>query len=417
MASKKPKDEPPKEEPVNIVAEEPAITDTEADDKAKVVDILLCILCDKQIRVPKCLPCLHSFCEPCLTKYVDKIIKDSPGKIEIHCPECKMMVFQTLGKLNAKSYAENLPIGTVCSTLLCEPAIEQKVCHFNDGCTREAVKWCGYCANALCFDHMDLHRQLTTMKIYHPTTDLQDATKLRFPYQKCVHHPKEDMAYFCPRDWTTTCNICGKIQHRTCYFLNKGVLQISEVATEIKGNHTTKELDPKLDFLETESQELSDDRKRNLQRLDEQLQAGKDNISIFRKVMDEYLDEIEQNLNGELESKYEKVKSDLENEKMIIDTRLRTVKYYKLMLEAIHSKSTSLQSVTELAKLREQTESINCDIQQRKRTLKRTNLSVQPVHDLEKALPKMGSVHIKEFGRNLGLGHWSLRRSKSTLYN
>lgn len=414
MASKKPKDEPKKEEKTEPLEEEKVSPEEKEPFK---VDILLCLLCEKQIHTPKSLTCLHSFCEPCLTNYVDGIIEDSKvkGKIEISCPECKLLVFQTLGRLNAKSYSENLPTGTICSTLLCEPSIVQKSCHFNDGCQREAVNWCGYCAKALCKEHTELHKQLTTMKIYHPTIQLSEAQNLVYPYQKCVHHPKEDMAFFCPRDWSTTCNICGKVQHRTCYFLNRGVLPIPEIASEIKGSHTTRELEPKLDALEGEAQELSKDRQHQLDRLEAQLQTGKDNIYAFRKVMDEYLDQLESELNGELDSKYEYAKTELEQEKLVIDTRLRTVKHYKIMLDAIQSKSTNVQAVTELSKLREQTEAVNNDIQQRKQNLKRTSLSVQPITNLNRILPRMGSVNVKEFGRQLG--QWKLRKSKTTLLN
>ena len=389
--------------------------DEKEDAGKSCVNILLCILCEKTIRVPKCLPCLHSFCEPCLTKYVEKIIKQSKGKIEIICPECKLVVFQTLGKMNGKSYSENLPTGTICSSLLIETAMEEKVCHFNDGCKKEAVTWCGYCANALCIDHTDLHRQLTTMKIYHSTIELQDAAKVKFPFQKCVHHPKENVSFFCPRDWSTCCHICGKIQHKNCYFMNRGVMPIADIAPEIKENHTTKSLDPQLDTLEVEAQELSNDRQRNLSRLELQHQKGKDNIANFRIAMNEHLDQLEKDLNEEFDAKYEKVKNDLEKEKIIIDTRLRTVQHYKEMLEAINSKSTNLQAVTELTKLKEQTETVNCDVQQRKRNLKRMELSFIPLHDLEKTLPKMGSVQIKEFGRPLG--QWTLRRAKTSLLN
>lgn len=197
--------------------------------------------------------------------------------------------------------------------------------------------------------------------------------------------------------------------------MNRGVMPIADIAPEIKENHTTKSLDPQLDTLEVEAQELSDDRQRNLSRLELQHQKGKDSIANFRIAMNEHLDQLEKGLNEEFDGKYEKVKSDLEKEKMIIDTRLRTVQHYKEMLEAIHSKSTNLQAVTELTKLKEQIETVNCDVQQRKRNLKRMELSVIPLHDMEKILPKMGSVQIKEFGRQLG--HWTLRRSKTSLPN
>ncbi len=53
---------------------------------------LVCKLCDKPYQHkdgPLLLPCLHSFCKPCLTEYVTRYVKKAPAADnKIACPTC-----------------------------------------------------------------------------------------------------------------------------------------------------------------------------------------------------------------------------------------------------------------------------------------------------------------------------------------
>ena len=48
----------------------------------KIRKLLECPLCNEQFKVPKTLPCLHSFCADCLNKHIVKIRPD------FYCPSC-----------------------------------------------------------------------------------------------------------------------------------------------------------------------------------------------------------------------------------------------------------------------------------------------------------------------------------------
>lgn len=56
-----------------------------AVNKSKQMDRLTtCPICLDKFRIPKVLPCMHTFClTPCLTNLID------PGVRSIRCPECR----------------------------------------------------------------------------------------------------------------------------------------------------------------------------------------------------------------------------------------------------------------------------------------------------------------------------------------
>jgi hypothetical protein len=74
-------------------------------------------LCYAMTHMPKTLPCLHSFCEPCLAGYIEKE-RGRSGKPSISCPSCDNMVVIPRGKAKTREYVEQLPINTLVSTIL-----------------------------------------------------------------------------------------------------------------------------------------------------------------------------------------------------------------------------------------------------------------------------------------------------------
>ena len=59
-------------------------------------DFLMCNICFEEYREPKQLPCLHTFCRQCLSKYiVGKVVET--GAEWFPCPFCRKAIQPTQG--------------------------------------------------------------------------------------------------------------------------------------------------------------------------------------------------------------------------------------------------------------------------------------------------------------------------------
>ena len=86
---------------------------TKADD-----NLLKCSICLDIFQVPKYLPCLHTFCESCITTFVSSSIENESTKNNFKCPICRRFV--TLGDLknNIEAWAKSLPLNNLIVSMV-----------------------------------------------------------------------------------------------------------------------------------------------------------------------------------------------------------------------------------------------------------------------------------------------------------
>ncbi|XP_070556895.1 E3 ubiquitin-protein ligase TRIM56-like [Ptychodera flava] len=179
---------------------------TDIDDK-----VLLCAICMERFKSPKILPCHHTFCEHCLTKWV----KANNG--QLICPTCKNQWPLPSGgvpAITSNRFLNDLleVIGDV------NPGrVNEAVC---DGCKKEAKYWCGDCggqfyceacikthtAMKVCQDHEPM-----TMKEYNEKMSTQHfrMTKARF----CPTHHSTKLEFYCDTCQVPICYKCTVVDH------------------------------------------------------------------------------------------------------------------------------------------------------------------------------------------------------------
>ena len=77
---------------------------TASDD---VTDLQTCPICLEILKIPKNLPCLHTFCEKCIGTYITSLF-DRDKNQSTECPVCKS-VFVIPEGLCADDWARQLP--------------------------------------------------------------------------------------------------------------------------------------------------------------------------------------------------------------------------------------------------------------------------------------------------------------------
>ena len=96
----------------------------------KTVDaLLICTICLETLKVPKYLPCLHTFCETCIHTYITSSEKEDTST-GFKCPICRRLVsFEEKGG-NPETWSKQLPGNHFFHSLLNRNAIikSEKLC-------------------------------------------------------------------------------------------------------------------------------------------------------------------------------------------------------------------------------------------------------------------------------------------------
>ena len=369
------------------------------DKKEAQYLLVRCQLCSQNMRMPKMLQCLHSFCEQCLEGYVKKLV-DRSKTTTITCPLCHTVVLISRGKINAREYVESLPISTIVSTVLSKKAAITRLCNVCKSDVNRAICWCGYCALAFCDEHVQYHKQLTSLKHRHPTISLDDIGRnkptMMFPYQKCHFHKKEDLHLFCKEEWILCCHVCRKMLHKQCDVQKGSVVPLSNAATKVKDGKHAKNLSKRLEALREESETISEDRMKNLDELELQLRLGRESISTIRNCINDHLDHLEDGLHDELKEIYERTRTDLEEERDKAEIKLRTVVHFQNILENIHIHSPDTQAISEMSHLRHQTKFMESDVRKFKRKARTFEISITTYAEYFKQISRMGALQRRE---------------------
>ena len=175
---------------------------------------LVCKLCDKPYQHkdgPLLLPCLHSFCKPCLTEYVKKAPATDN---KMACPTCNDRFPQDINQLPI-----NLRLSHLAKTATYEKQAKggNVKCEACDESPKDATTFCCNCCEffcAICKKHhqkflkQEEHEMISIAKFE------KGEFKVHSPPPKCPLHKKQDLALFCDDCETLICLYCAQTKHQ-----------------------------------------------------------------------------------------------------------------------------------------------------------------------------------------------------------
>lgn len=163
-----------------------------------------CSICQETYTVPKVLPCLHTFCQPCLEKLQDNLEK-------IQCPKCEQDC--TLPPQGISGLLSDYAITNVLETSALEDSpLSCTGCKTKD---THAVARCYDCANYLCGNCVMAHQYMHCFE-GHDVVNLKEANKDDFKTEKllcCPRHKSETLRFFCRTCDTPICKECTNSDH------------------------------------------------------------------------------------------------------------------------------------------------------------------------------------------------------------
>ncbi|XP_019646805.1 PREDICTED: E3 ubiquitin-protein ligase TRIM56-like [Branchiostoma belcheri] len=181
-------------------------------------EFLVCQVCLEDFRQPKMLPCLHTFCQPCL----EKLLAAEPvGKLD--CPTCRQDV--PLPQNGVQGLKSNFLVGKLRDILQQQPTGKTSEAR-EDGvpCTvceagNSAQFYCVECTDYLCQTCDDMHQRFKGNRSHKFVTvqDLQSgqaAAELRaWETSKCEDH-RELNKFYCDTCQRVICLHCVVTAHK-----------------------------------------------------------------------------------------------------------------------------------------------------------------------------------------------------------
>ncbi|XP_060065767.1 uncharacterized protein LOC132546085 [Ylistrum balloti] len=200
--------------------------------------LLECPICLEQMQKPKSLPCLHSFCEECLSSF---IIRDMSGDMaavtSFPCPVCRKITSPTNHSERKETWAQQFPTNNLVQYLIsCKGSAETPLycgpCKKTKNMETPAISYCKSSEMLFCdFCKMNVH------DVFHDVCDIvtfketkPDLTWNQPSTVTCPTH-NEKMDYYCESHKFIGCCECIIAGHRRCY----RVMSVKEYCKRQKG--------------------------------------------------------------------------------------------------------------------------------------------------------------------------------------
>ena len=174
-------------------------------------EFLTCKICLEGYKSPKCLDCLHTFCEQCIDNHVmsECTYKKYSDYREFTCPLCRKRTQLPIG--GVKKLPDNFLVSN-----LSELVVRQRpskfpfcdICKLVNRKHREASSKCLDCNKLLCKPCVDLHRDTKVTK-NHSIFDCDIEKDI-----ECKEHSDEAVRFYCEPCETCICVLCTFNEHK-----------------------------------------------------------------------------------------------------------------------------------------------------------------------------------------------------------
>lgn len=176
---------------------------------------------------------------------------------------------------------------------------------FCEPCNRKhtastAVSWCSDCEEALCKDCVDAHQVIKVSSTHH-VIDVEHA--LLIPgatlttQQFCADHSDLILDLFCTFHDSLCCRACMTEFHRNC----DKIIPIDLAAKDIKDSTLLFDLSEELGNLITSSNQISDNRQKHIDNIEQDEQKLKQQIGKAKADVISYVDKLERELLADLQ--------------------------------------------------------------------------------------------------------------------
>lgn len=275
---------------------------------------LNCPICLEKFNLPKKLPCLHTFCEPCIQSYVQASETVESTTKFFRCPLCRFKIeWSTLSAsewTQSKLQTDHMILSLIeRETSKSDPTAKQIYCEPCKFANEKNVavyhcRDCKECFCEQCFNYLHKRKKdnnLHTVTSITPNTDLKPLEM----DEPCPLHSDKVLEVFCFDHRKLCCSICFAIDHRKC----ETVTSLDDIANEKIETFDIEDFLNKLSEVEQCTKSAVDKAKENFGRINGDKESMLQSIADIISGTKSHLDTLHEELKLSIEKKF----SDTEN--------------------------------------------------------------------------------------------------------
>lgn len=302
-----------------------------------------CPICLERYRIPKSLPCLHTFCEQCIQSYIENfnVRKSTDGEnfVQfIECPVCRRKAVASEHIKTPEDWVNELPLNYILVSLqgdqdnsdnvqsvLCEPC--KRVSE-----RKRAVFYCSNCDDRLCEScYTYLHRRIPQYVDHNVAYISKEKWCVSFDIKHCSIHENSELKYYCADHKELACSKCYDTFHCAC----EHVKSIDEVADNVEGcfSHIIRSIKKKTDS------ELQNTIK-NLQHLENSRTNIQEKVINFIIDFKSKLDELHDKFLKNFEMLHDYEISCVQNKQRCLEKFVEILEKHEMMLAQVDKKGS-----------------------------------------------------------------------------
>ncbi|XP_063405780.1 E3 ubiquitin-protein ligase TRIM45-like [Mytilus trossulus] len=375
---------------------------TPIKDTTHFDDLLTCTICLETFKVPKYLPCLHTFCESCINTYIVSSVEKGKITEGFTCPVCRKIVSSVETLERPELWATTLPTNHFVTSMLDKRAIQkaEKMC---DSCqlnkeSTKAKSWCTICEEAFCEQCEKCHKNFK-MSARHKLLNIQEMKSGDTPFevcevQSCDEHTGKIIEFYCLDHSQPCCTSCATLSHRKC----ENVTSIQEAASGIKQSKAANDLSEKLTEHSDQLNEIIENRNSNLFNVNNSIEVIETSVSNMKTEILKHIDKMEETMKVELTSTKKQVGIKLKDEIDACVSYKSAVKNWKDMFDSVLNHGSEQQCLMEINKMEPKISDLAGEMINLKKNIKTISVVFSPsspIADL-KNTKTFGSIKVDE---------------------
>ncbi|KAK3609033.1 hypothetical protein CHS0354_020696 [Potamilus streckersoni] len=319
-----------------------------------------CSICLEQFKIPRQLPCAHSFCEKCLQSHITTEAKRHMKLRYISCPICRKSASPSIKDRPTSEWASLFPANTVLQSILPAKSKADRLCDAcnTEGTTVPAEGFCIVCREAMCKICLKVHRKQKMSKdhtiicVGELTSNPEKVMKIAEGFT-CSEHHGEDIEYYCTHHNIPCCANCFLQGHESC----SKVIDLKEDLTALLCDIIPDEIIMDMMRIELHLKNFMEINDFFVNSIEIQVNTLIDQIREVRNKINLVLDELEKQVKTEGHRIYKEhvIRKKEENRHCL--SLIHAVRSSHHLLEVVHNYGSNLQKCIMAGKMRSQLQS------------------------------------------------------------